>query len=51
MSTTSLSSSVPNRSIEDNNEAQQFICPLCSQSFEILNDLESHVQSCLEKNG
>ncbi|XP_055307839.1 NF-kappa-B essential modulator isoform X2 [Sitodiplosis mosellana] len=39
-----------NVSIEDNNEIQTFVCPLCSNAYTQLNDLESHVQSCLEKN-
>lgn len=52
MSAASLTSTVSNASFEDNNQApQNFVCPLCSQHYQILNELESHVQSCLEKNG
>lgn len=50
-SATSLTSTVFNDSSEDTNELTKYVCPLCAELFGILNDLESHVQSCLEKNG
>lgn len=27
----------------------QYVCPICAVEYERLNELESHVQSCLER--
>lgn len=49
-SSNSLTSVASNASVEENYEIQTFSCPLCSNTYDKLNELESHVQSCLEKN-